>query len=171
MRISLFLMLCLLSDPALAFERAKVTLPKTAPLTLACIADAAKTRELPLAALIGILAAEGGKTGEALSNTNGTWDMGGFQINTVHIDGLISMGIEPEQVLRDGCINAHVAAWILKKEYVRTGDIWQAIGAYHSRTPHRRDAYIARVKSHLTYLGKHGLRSLRSLDHDMRDSR
>jgi len=166
--VFLLMLLCLPLDTVLAFERAKVSIPRTAPLTLTCIADAAKAGGLPLAALVGILAAEGGKTGEALSNANGTWDMGGFQINTVHINELAAMGIEPEQVLGDGCVNAHAAAWVLKREYARTGDIWQAVGAYHSRTPHRRDAYIARVKGHLLRLGKHGLHSLRSLDHDMR---
>ena len=43
----------------------------------------------------------------------------------------------------------YAAAWLLRKEYQRTGSLWRSIGAYHSRTPHRRDAYIRRVKSNL----------------------
>lgn len=150
--------LCLL--PGVAFGRAKVALPQTAPLTTFCVVDAARASGLPLAALIGILATENGRTGEALQNDNGTWDMGPFQVNTTHINELAGMGIAPEAVLQDGCTNAYAAAWLLRKEYNRTGNIWQAIGSYHSRTPHRRDAYIAQVKSHLARLLRSGIFTL-----------
>lgn len=101
--------------------------------------------------------------GEALSNTNGTWDLGCFQINTVHVNELAAMGITPETLLRDGCVNAYAAAWLLRKEYERTGDLWLAIGAYHSRTPHRRDAYIRKVRTNLEELRRRGISSLSSL--------
>ncbi|MDL2268234.1 lytic transglycosylase domain-containing protein [Desulfovibrio sp. OttesenSCG-928-G15] len=145
---------CLL--PGAASARAKVAFSQTAPLTTECVVDAARLNDLPLAALIGILAAENGRMGEALRNDNGTWDMGAFQINTIHIKELVEMGITPDAVLRDGRVNASVAAWLLRKELDRTGDIWKAIGAYHSRTPHRRDGYIRQVKSHLTRLQRSG---------------
>ena len=86
--------------------------------------------------------------------------MGPFQINTCHTNELIRLGVAPEVVLRDGCVNAYAAAWLLRKEYNRTGDIWQAVGAYHSRTPERRDAYIARVKGHLVRLHQRGVYTL-----------
>ena len=73
------------------------------------------------------------------------------------------MGIAPEAVLQDGCVNAYAAAWLLRREYLRTGDIWQAIGAYHSRTPHRRDAYMARVRANLEKLHRRGIAMLPSL--------
>lgn len=155
--------LCFLAGISCAAERARVTLPQTRPLTAACVLDAARAGGLPAAALFGILATEGGKTGEALRNTNGTWDMGPFQINTVHVDTLAAMGIAPESVLQDGCVNAYAAAWLLRREYLRTGDIWQAIGAYHSRTPHRRDAYMARVRANLEKLHRRGIAMLPSL--------
>lgn len=162
--VFLLIMLCLLPGNADASKRARVVVPVTAPLTLACVTDAARDAALPLFALIGILAAGGGTTGEALGNANGTWDMGGFQINSIHIGELSAMGMTAEQVLSDGCVNARAAAWILQKEYRRTGDIWQAIGGYHSRTPRRREAYIRRVGEHLARLDRKGIRSLRSLD-------
>ena len=154
--------LCLLPGAASANSagREKVALPQAAPLTADCVAEAARVSDLPLAALIGILATENGRTGEALQNNNGTWDMGPFQVNTTHINELVKMGIAPEAVLQDGCTNAYAAAWLLRKEYNRTGNIWQAIGAYHSRTPHRRDAYIAQVKFHLARLSRSGIFAL-----------
>ena len=133
------------------------------PLTADCVLDAARVSGMPVAALFAILVTEGGKTGEAVSNKNGTWDLGGFQVNSVHLNKLAAMGISPDAVLRDGRVNAYAAAWLLRKEYRRTGDLWRAIGAYHSRTPRRRDAYIRRVKTNLERLRREGIFTLPSL--------
>lgn len=149
-----------LSPAALAAGRDRIALPETLPLSWECVVDAAARYNLPLAAMVGILATEGGKTGEALSNTNGTWDMGPFQINTCHINELLQAGMVPDVILRDGCANAYAAAFILRKEYDRTRNIWDAVGAYHSRTPHFRDAYLGRVRNHLTKLSRTGLAGL-----------
>ena len=148
------------SAPALAAKRNVVAVSPTRALSLDCIMTAARASDVPLAALVGILAAEGGRTGQALSNDNGTWDLGPFQLNTCHTTELASMGVSAEQVLRDGCMNAHAAAWLLRKEYNRTGEIWSAVGAYHSRTPSFQDVYIARVKGHLIRLNQKGLSGL-----------
>jgi hypothetical protein len=145
------LALCVLPGSALA--RPVVTVSHTRLLNPACLADAARTYDLPLAALAGLLAAEGGKEGEAVGNTNGTFDLGPYQVNTCNLNELAAQGFSPEAILTDGCVNAHAAAWILRREYERTGDLWSAIGSYHSRTPHLRDAYIARVKGQLASLG------------------
>lgn len=161
--------LCLLPGAASANPagRAKVALPDASPLTAACLVEATKASGLPLAALIGILATENGRPGEALRNDNGTFDLGPFQLNTCHANELAAMGIAPEAVLRDGCVNAYAAAWLLRREYDRNGgDIWRAIGAYHSRTPHRRDAYIAKVQANLARLGRAGLAALPLLTPD-----
>lgn len=162
-RLVLLIVAVLCLWPGMAFARAKVVLPPSGPLYPVCITDAAEASGMPLAALVGILATENGRPGEALLNNNGTWDMGPFQVNTTHVNDLAAIGVTPEAVLRDGCANAFAAAWLLRKEYNRTGDIWEAIGAYHSRTPHRRDAYIARVKAHLARLSRAGMLSLPSL--------
>ena len=160
--------LWLLPDAVFAAERARVAFPPLRPLTAACVLDAAHSSGMPAAALFAILATEGGKTGEALSNKNGTWDMGPFQVNTVHLNELAAMGISPDAVLRDGRVNAYAAAWLLRKEYRRTGNLWRAIGTYHSRTPHRRDAYIRRVKSNLERLRREGVFTLSVLEREGR---
>ncbi|MDR1686977.1 MAG: lytic transglycosylase domain-containing protein [Desulfovibrio sp.] len=151
--VVLIVLLCLTLDAAFAADRPRVALPPVHPLTADCVADAAREYGLPLAALFGILAAENGRTGEARRNANGTWDLGAFQVNTVHINALLRRGFNAEAVLRDGCVNARAAAWVLRREFERTGDIWTALGAYHSRTPDLRDAYIDKVRKHLTRLG------------------
>lgn len=144
--------LCLL--PGAAEARPVVSLAAIRSLTPDCVAEAALEHDVPLAALMGILAAEGGTVGVAVRNPNGSWDLGAFQVNTCNLNTLAAQGFLPEAVLRDGCVNARAAAWILRREYERTGNIWSAIGAYHSRTPEFRDAYIARVKQHLIRIGR-----------------
>lgn len=168
MKAAFFLLaaLWLLPDVVFAAERAKVVFPPMRPLTADCVVDAARASGMPVAALFAILATEGGKTGEALRNKNGTWDLGGFQVNSIHLKELAAMGISPETVLRDGRINAYAAAWLLRKEYRRTGSLWQAIGTYHSRTPQRRDAYVRRVKANLERLRREGLFTLSALERE-----
>lgn len=143
--------LILCADVTLA-KRDVVTVPAKANLTLHCISTAAVTHDVPLAVLLGILATEGGRPGQALSNCNGTWDMGPFQVNTCHVEQLLQHGIKPEDVLADACVNADAAAWLLRQEMIRSHDIWEAIGAYHSRTAHYHLAYIQRVKTNLAKL-------------------
>lgn len=168
MKAAILILLALWMPPSTIFAagRAKVVLPPLCPLTVECVLDAARASGMPVAALFAILATEGGKTGEALSNKNGTWDLGPFQVNTVHLRELAAMGISPDAVLRDGRVNAYAAAWLLRKEYQRTGNLWQAIGAYHSRTPYRRDAYIRRVQANLNRLKKEGIFTLSALERE-----
>ncbi len=85
--VCLFLaVLCLLQGTtALAAGRAKVAFPPLHPLTADCVLDAARVSGMPVAALFAILATEGGKTGEALSNKNGTWDLEHFDFNFLYI--------------------------------------------------------------------------------------
>lgn len=77
MKAAILILLALWMPPSTIFAagRAKVVLPPLCPLTVECVLDAARASGMPVAALFAILATEGGKTGEALSNKNGTWDL------------------------------------------------------------------------------------------------
>ena len=151
---SFLLALVLMGSVGHAAERIRVKHPEPAtPLSLECVTDAARRNGLPLAALLGILATEGGHPGEALSNANGTWDIGPYQVNTCHVNELTKLGIDPSAIMTDACLNAGAAAWLLRQELNRSaGDIWEAVGAYHSRTAHYHHAYIARVRRNLGLL-------------------
>ncbi len=46
----------------------------------------------------------------------------------------------------DPWLNLRAGAAVLAAEYRATGDWWQAVGRYHSRTPKRAKAYRARVR-------------------------
>jgi len=111
-----------------------------APLTAFCLAASAHAYHLPEVYLHAILKTEGGQVGQQVRNTNGTYDLGPFQINTVwgpaigrywHIPATRAL----ERVRDDGCANALIASAILKKMLIETkGDFPKAIGYYHSHT-------------------------------------
>lgn len=158
--ITLLLAICLLASPVQAAKRTKVALPVIRPLTFESIVHAASRYEVPLAPLLGILATENGRLGEALSNTNGTWDLGPFQVNTCHLNDLSEIGFTPVAIMSDGPVNALAAAWLLRQEINRAGNLWHGVGHYHSRTPFRKYGYIRKVRANMGNLRRDGLKSL-----------
>jgi soluble lytic murein transglycosylase-like protein len=85
-------------------------------------------------------------------NANGSIDVGQLQINSIHFSDLARQGI-PSRALTDPCVNIYVAAWLLKQKMVRYGNTWRAIGAYHSESPHERDAYARSIQEILVAWG------------------
>ena len=123
----------------------------TAQALAACILLAANTYHVPPAVMIGIMYVEGGHVGqEAGPNVNGTYDLGPMQVNTRwlpqlqknwHIDATTARA----WVRDDGCVNVHVAAWILRQKMDDTGSLWGGIAAYHSATPGIGSSYAHKV--------------------------
>jgi hypothetical protein len=109
-------------------------------LTAACLAAAAHSYRLPPVYLYAILETEGGRVGQAVANTNGSYDLGPFQINSAWGKAIgqywrIPVPLALERVRDNGCANAIIAAAILKKALIETkGDYPKAIGFYHSHT-------------------------------------
>jgi soluble lytic murein transglycosylase-like protein len=122
----------------------------------ACMMLSAQTYDIPPAVLVGIYKTEGGKIGQEVGNTNGSYDLGPMQINTIWLPLLAEKwGTSQETARRwlrdDACTNVGVSAWILRSHLDETQNITQAIAHYHSRTP------------------KHGTRSRKKVLSIMRD--
>lgn len=79
-------------------------------------------------------------------NTNGTVDLGAFQINSMHLPLLQQYGVD-RGALMDGCTSAYVGAWHYKRQIQQLGNTWAAVGAYHSRTPARTAWYANQIAS------------------------
>lgn len=119
-------------------------------LFAACLMLAAQTYQVPPQVLVGILHAEGGRIGQQVSNTNGTYDLGPMQINSIWIPELAKNWKVSKQTawvwLRDdGCTNVNVAAWILRQHLSQTGSLAKAVANYHSKTPSKGGPYKRRV--------------------------
>jgi len=54
------------------------------PADIDCVVQAAQRQGVPANVLLAISSKESGKNGQSVSNSNGTFDLGHFQINTTH---------------------------------------------------------------------------------------
>ena len=121
------------------------------PADINCVLVAAERQGVPANVLLAIASVENGRNGQAVQNTNGTLDIGHFQINTMHWDenGIFwnKPGITREDVAWRGCFNAEVAAWMLRQhlEEKNGQDYWTRAANYHSRTPRFNAIYRQRL--------------------------
>lgn len=97
-----------------------------------CVNQAAVVYHVPATLILSILGTEGGKVGSATPNTNGTFDYGPMQINTIWLEKLRPYGITQYQLQYDPCINVSVGAWILSTRIASSKELWQGVASYHS---------------------------------------
>lgn len=117
------------------------------PVTHECVMEAAKRFDLPARAIYAILSVEGGTVGKVSKNSNGSYDIGPMQINSLWLE-TFKDHVTKEQLLNDGCVNVQVGSWILKANINQAGgDFWKGIGNYHSRTPEHHKRYKLKVYS------------------------
>lgn len=95
-------------------------------------------------------------------NSNGTYDVGLMQINTIWKN---TLGKERWSHLGDACYNTKTGAWILASCINKYGYNWKAIGCYNSQTPEKSEIYAKKVFNQLERL-KNGKES-QVLDKDM----
>jgi hypothetical protein len=122
----------------------------TAQALAVCIFAAAQTYSVPPSAIMGLLHVEGGKAGMASPNTNGTFDLGPMQINTIWIPELARHWRVPEATAKrmvrdDACVNIGVGAWILRTKMDQTGSLYGGLAYYHSATPKFGHPYRQKV--------------------------
>lgn len=117
------------------------------PADIECVVQAAQRQGVPANVLLAISSKESGKNGQSVSNSNGTFDLGHFQINTTHWGpkGVFASypAITKSDVAWRGCYNAELAAWLLRQKLdERNGqDFWTRAANYHSRTKKFNDIY------------------------------
>lgn len=125
------------------------------PVTRQCLDIEAKRQGLEILRILAVMSAEGGRVGTFSPNTNGSYDMGPMQINTVHLPELSRMYRVSERHLAqliayDGCFNMAIGAYMLRQKTNEAGgDFWYGIGRYHSKTADKSTAYILRVHGHM----------------------
>lgn len=78
-------------------------------------------------------------------NTNGSYDLGIMQINTIHLPYFKKMGYSRSDLKNDNCKNIMAAGYLVKDSFRRYGYNINGIGGYHSNTPHLRLSYAKKV--------------------------
>ena len=117
-----------------------------------CAAEASRRYDVPELLLHAIIAKEGGRSGQWVKNTNGSYDLGLSQINTSWATHFRQYGIRLEHLASNDCTNIAASAYILKYNLLRQGNDWfKAIMAYHTglgglqtREGYRRGYYYAK---------------------------
>jgi hypothetical protein len=111
-----------------------------------CSVQAASHYRIPPLVFLAVAEQEGGKPGQKVRNSNGTYDYGAMQINTVSLSDLSPYGINKNHVLAKGCYPYYLAAWRIAGHLQNDqGDIWQRAANYHSRTPYYNSIYRANL--------------------------
>lgn len=111
-----------------------------------CSITAAVKYEVPANIVLAVAEQEGGKPGQWVRNTNGTYDVGTLQFNTGYLKELKPYGITATDVEQAGCYPYELAAWRLRQHILNdAGDLWTRVANYHSRTPTYNTRYRFRV--------------------------
>lgn len=96
-----------------------------------CWEAASKDYGIPIDVLKAVAKTESNFNPKAVNkNTNGSYDIGMMQINSVWLPKLEAFGVT-ETSLHDACTNLKVGAWILSSNAKKLGWNWNAIGAYN----------------------------------------
>jgi len=111
-----------------------------------CSVVAAVKYDVPANIILAVAEIEGGKPGQYVENTNGTYDVGPMQFNTAYLQDLAQYGITSKDVAASGCYSYELAAWRLRGHILNdTGDLWTRVANYHSRTPYHNSIYRAKL--------------------------
>jgi len=122
-------------------------LPPSIHERVTCSIQAAVKYEIPANIVLAVAEQEGGKPGQWLKNTNGTYDIGAMQFNSAYLVELKARyGITTDDVAAAGCYPYDLAAWRLRM-HIRDdkGDLWTKVANYHSRTPKYNAIYRAHI--------------------------
>lgn len=125
-----------------------VDIPPQMQERIVCSITAAVKYDIPANIVLAIAEKEGGKPGQWVENTNGTYDVGPMQFNTRYLQELAKYGITPDDVANKGCYPYDLAAWRVANHIKKdSGDIWTRAANYHSRTdkynrPYRADLMV-----------------------------
>jgi len=111
-----------------------------------CIETAARSFNIPELPLWIILDVERGTLGKVSMNTNGTYDIGPMQINSIWLKRIAPYGITEHAVKNNLCMNVYVGAWIFTKELREHGTLTKAIAHYHSPTPKHQMRYLGLIQ-------------------------
>ena len=131
--------------------------PIPEPVVSQCVATASRTYGVPELVIRSILKVEGGQVGTMSRNTNGSFDLGPMQINTINLK-IINKEypfLTWRHITYNPCVNIMVGTWFLKSKIRNRGGVsWEGVGDYHSVTPSKRSVYLQRFLGHYNRLKK-----------------
>ena len=127
-------------------------LEQPTPLTYECLERVSRRYEVHPVILSLVARVEGGWSGARIENTNGTFDLGLMQVNTIHLEFLSQYGITEKMLQYNDCISLGYAAWYIRQvtvdqTAVGTDDYFRAIARYHSKNEPHNTRYANRLQA------------------------
>jgi hypothetical protein len=123
----------------------------------ACVAQAEQKYQVPACILHAVHQVESSgdlAPGLVRSNSNGTSDYGVTQINTVWVKYFgRNFQISGNDFANNACLAVNGAAYIIRYEINASGNFWDGVGNYHSRSPGEHERYIAKVAAQAQRFG------------------
>lgn len=110
--------------------------PDLDPARARCVVAAAQRYNVPIVLLRALMRQEGG-CGQAHLNSNGTYDYGCMQINSVNLSSgprLAQYGISARHLQFNDCLNIQIGAFMARRHIDASPDFWRGVGAYNSGT-------------------------------------
>lgn len=114
-----------------------------------CVIQASAYYQAPPDLVRAVIRTEGGKTGKVNRNSDGSFDMGLMQINSIHLPELAKYGINQEMLINNECVNIFIGTFYLQKNILSGKDFWHGVGKYHSKTPSKNTIYQYKVWNNL----------------------
>ena len=150
--LAAFLLACVLTPICTQAQAIAINpgdpLHRVGPADIPCVIQAAMRHGVPANVLLALASVEGGKNGQLVRNTNGSYDVGHFQINTIHFgEKGVFNHIRKDDAAWRGCFNAEMAAWFLRQrlDAPTGGDYWARVATYHSATPKYNSIYRSKL--------------------------
>jgi soluble lytic murein transglycosylase-like protein len=112
-----------------------------------CVQRAAKHYEISPFIIQTVVDIEGGKIGTVRKNTNGTYDLGVMQLNTVNFNKIKKRFPNTTylDLILKPCVNIYVGVWFLSESIKNANNnLLKGVGNYHSKTPSIHATYLKR---------------------------
>lgn len=112
-----------------------------------CIVGAARQYGINPLVIKALLLHESGKIGTLSKNSDGSYDLGPMQINTINIPFLKKTfpSLTWNNLAYDLCLNVYAGTYFLKTKLDEADSFWTGVGNYHSKTPSLRRKYLGKV--------------------------
>lgn len=112
-----------------------------------CIVGAARRYKVNPLVIKSIMTHESGKIGTISENTDGSFDLGPMQLNTINLSFLKKEfpGLTWRHLTYDLCSNIYAGSYFLKTKLNEADSFWEGVGNYHSKTPSLRSKYLGKV--------------------------
>lgn len=116
-------------------------------LVYQCAEYAGKHYDVSPYIVMAVIDIEGGKAGTISKNTNGSYDLGVMQINTINLKEIKKTfpRIDWRVLAYEPCVNIGIGTWLLSKRISEANNLWTGVGNYHSKTPKYHQRYLSKV--------------------------